>query len=103
MPNRALLPDSRIEEALPDLPGWEFRENRLRKEYKFPDFVTAWAFMSGCAIEAQTMDHHPNWSNVYDRVSVELWTHDAGGVTGMDLELARRFEAMARRVPPTTE
>ncbi len=100
MPNRTLLPDSRILEALPDLPGWEFRDNRLRKEYRFADFVTAWSFLSGCAIHAQAIDHHPTWTNVYDRVSMELWTHDAGGVTGMDLELARRFEELARRIPP---
>ncbi len=100
MPNRTLLPENRIREALPDLPGWEYVDNRLRKDFRFPDFVTAWAFLSGCAIHAQAIDHHPNWSNAYDRVSIELWTHDAGGVSGMDLELARRIEELSRRIPP---
>lgn len=103
MPNRTLLPESRIREALPDLPGWEYRGNRLCREYRFADFVTAWAFMSGCALEAQALGHHPNWSNAWSEVLVELWTHDAGGVSGLDLELARRFEALARRWSPTAE
>ncbi len=103
MPNRALLSESRIREALPDLPGWEYRDQRLYREYNFPDFVTAWSFMTGCALEAQALDHHPNWSNVWSKVTIELWTHDAQGVTGFDLELARRFEALARTLAPKAD
>jgi 4a-hydroxytetrahydrobiopterin dehydratase len=103
MPDRTLLPESRIREALPDLPGWTYRDQRLFREYSFPDFVTAWAFMTGCALEAQALDHHPNWSNVWSKVTIELSTHDAGGVTGLDLELARRFESLAGKCSPRVE
>ena len=103
MPNRTLLPESRIREALPDLSGWEYRENRLHREYAFPDFVTAWAFLTGCAMHAQAMDHHPQWTNTYARVAIQLWTHDAGGVTGLDLELARRIESLAQQFSPKQE
>lgn len=100
MPDRSLLPESRIRESLPDLPGWEYRDQRLHRDFVFPDFVTAFAFMAACAIHAQVMDHHPNWTNVYNRVGIDLWTHDAGGVTGLDLELARRIVDVAGRIRP---
>jgi 4a-hydroxytetrahydrobiopterin dehydratase len=101
MLDRTLLSESRIREALPGLPDWEYRDNRLCREYHFRDFIAAWAFMTGCALEAQALNHHPNWSNVWSKVVIELSTHDAGGVTGLDLELARRFEGLARQCAPT--
>jgi 4a-hydroxytetrahydrobiopterin dehydratase len=90
------LDAARILQELKDLPGWELREDRLHREYRFPDFARAWAFMSGAALCAQGLNHHPDWSNVYSRVVIDLTTHDAGGVTGMDLELAHKFEELAR-------
>ena len=100
MPEKRLLSPTEVETALHDLSNWEYRAGHLHREYRFADFVHAWAFMTGCAIHAQELNHHPNWSNVYSRVTVELFTHDAGGVTGLDLELARRFELLAAHFPP---
>lgn len=93
--DRHLLSKDEVEAALVTLDGWSYDGARLKREYRFRDFVTAFAFMSGAALEAQALNHHPEWSNVYDRVRVELWTHDRGGVTPFDLELARRLETIA--------
>ena len=94
---RRLTPDE-IELALSQLAGWRLAGERLRREYRFPDFIDAWGFMSAAALVVQQMDHHPEWSNVYGTVTVELTTHDAGGVTRRDVELARRMEAIAGRL-----
>jgi len=94
---RRLTPDE-IELALSQLAGWRLAGDRLRREYRFPDFVDAWGFMSAAALVIQQMDHHPEWSNVHARVVVELTTHDSGGVTRRDVELARRMEAIASRL-----
>lgn len=67
----------------------------VRRVYKFADFKTAWAFMSGSALKAEQMDHHPEWSNVYATVDVVLTTHDAGGVTEKDAELAGFMDTLA--------
>lgn len=92
---RRKLSGDEIEGALRDLPGWSVAGGKLRREYAFGDFVRAWAFMSAAALVVQQMDHHPEWSNVYDRVTVELVTHDLGGIGTRDAELARRMEALA--------
>lgn len=89
-----LAPDAR-DRALATLPGWEFREDALHKRYDFGDFARACAFLMGLSVAAAELDHHPNWSGVYGRVDLSLSTHDAGGVTELDLELARRAEALA--------
>jgi len=94
---RRLTPDE-IELALSQLAGWRLAGPKLRREYRFADFVDAWGFMSAAALVAQQMDHHPEWSNVYGTVVVELTTHDSGGVTRRDIELARRMEAIAKRL-----
>ena len=94
---RRLTPDE-IELALSQLAGWRLAGDRLRREYRFRDFVDAWGFMSAAALVIQQMDHHPEWSNVYGGVVVELTTHDAGGVTRRDVDLARRMEAHASRL-----
>jgi 4a-hydroxytetrahydrobiopterin dehydratase len=69
----------------------------LHREYKFAGFAEAFGFMSTCALVAQKKDHHPEWSNVFDRVVVNLSTHDAGGITALDFALATEMEAAARR------
>ncbi len=94
---RRLTPDE-IELALSQLAGWRLDGEHLRRDYAFRDFVDAWGFMAAAALVVQQMDHHPEWSNVYGRVTVGLTTHDAGGVTRRDVELARRMEAIARRL-----
>jgi len=95
--SRSLLSESDLQAKLSALPKWSVVEGKLHREYRFTDFVTAFAFMTQAAIEAEKLDHHPNWSNVYSRVEVTLWTHDAGGLTALDLALA---EAMERRAGP---
>lgn len=78
------------EAALHDLPGWAAAEGRdaIRRTFLFRDFNQAFGFMSRVALMAEKLDHHPEWSNVYNRVEVELTTHDADGVTGLDVKLA---------------
>lgn len=68
--------------------GWELTDGRLRRELRFRDFSEAFAFMVRCALVAERLDHHPNWSNVYDTVTIELWSHDVGGVTDRDVAFA---------------
>lgn len=91
-----LLPEAEIRAALAELPGWELREGRLHRELRFRDFVEAFGFMSRVALLAERAGHHPDWSNVYNRVVIDLVTHDAGGITARDLSLAREIEALLR-------
>ena len=86
------LADDEIQERLATIPGWVFSEGRIRKDYEFASFVDAFAFMTRCADVAEDLGHHPEWSNVYNRVTVELTTHDAGGVTDLDFTFAARAE-----------
>ena len=87
--------------ALKALKGWtvdEGERDAIRKSYKFADFKSAFAFMSGAALKAEQMDHHPEWFNVYNKVDVVLTTHDADGVTQKDLELAGFMDQLAARL-----
>ncbi len=72
------------------VPGWTLSQGRdaIRREFKFKDFHAAWGFMSQVALLAEKMDHHPDWSNVWNKVTIELSTHDAGGLTDNDVRLA---------------
>jgi 4a-hydroxytetrahydrobiopterin dehydratase len=83
--------------ALSSLQGWAEAPGRdaISKSFRFADFSSAWGFMSRVALRAEQMDHHPEWYNVYNRVDVILSTHDAGGVTDKDVELARFMDAVA--------
>jgi 4a-hydroxytetrahydrobiopterin dehydratase len=89
------LEEQAIREALAALPGWSLAAGKLHRELRFPDFVHAFGFMASAALVAEAMNHHPEWSNVYDRVVIDLVTHDAKGVTALDLELARRMSELA--------
>jgi len=89
------LEESAIREALAALPGWTLSGGKLHRELRFADFVQAFGFMASAALVAEAMNHHPEWSNVYARVVIDLVTHDAGGVTELDLELARRMSELA--------
>ena len=82
------LDADQIRERLGSLPGWSLREGKLYREYGFADFVEAFGFMTRAALAAERMNHHPEWSNVYNRVTIRLTTHDAGGITDRDLRLA---------------
>lgn len=89
------LTEEQLQEALATLAGWQLADGKLHKTFQFADFITAWGFMSRVALVAQAMDHHPEWFNVYRTVRVDLSTHDAGGVTTLDVELARKMDALA--------
>ncbi len=93
----AQLSSQAIEAALAEgsLSGWSVVNAKLRREFKFGDFVSAFGFMTRSALVAEKMDHHPEWFNVYNRVEVDLTTHDAGGITTLDLELARAMNELA--------
>ncbi|MCB9896310.1 MAG: 4a-hydroxytetrahydrobiopterin dehydratase [Planctomycetes bacterium] len=82
-----------IEAALKDLPGWESEDDGIAKSFEFKDFKQAWAFMEKVAKAADAMDHHPEWTNVYNKVLIRLSTHDAGGITSRDFKLAKEIEA----------
>jgi len=92
----APLSRARIAAALDGLPGWKFQRDALAKTFQFGSFREALSFMVRAGFEAEELNHHPEWSNVYNRVVVRLSTHDAGGkVTAKDVELARRLERIA--------
>lgn len=95
MGGRALLAPAEVQAALTSLPGWRLEDGRLRWERRFGDFVAAFGFMTRVALVAEAMNHHPDWRNVWATVSIELWTHDAGGLTRLDLDLAARITALA--------
>lgn len=82
------LDEDRITRELESLPGWSISNGKLHKDFEFADFVEAFGFMTRAAIIAERMNHHPEWFNVYNRVSVDLMTHDAGGITTNDVKLA---------------
>jgi 4a-hydroxytetrahydrobiopterin dehydratase len=87
--------------ALAALKGWskgDGEREEIRKTFRFEDFKQAFAFMSATALKAEQMDHHPEWFNVYNRVEVVLTTHDADGVTTLDLELAGFMDALASKL-----
>jgi 4a-hydroxytetrahydrobiopterin dehydratase len=92
------LTDKEIAAAIAQLPGWSVVNAKLHREYKFPDFIHAFGFMATCATAIQAMDHHPEWSNVYNRVTVDLMTHDSGGITQKDVDLAKLLEGFARKL-----
>ncbi len=96
MTERRRLEGTEIQARLAALPGWELREEKLAREYRFADFVAAFGFMTRLALEAEKADHHPDWSNVYDRVVVQLWTHSVGGLSEADFALAHTADRLAR-------
>jgi len=83
--------------ALAGLDGWTLEEDggAIRKSFAFADFSAAFGFMARAALAAEKMDHHPEWSNVYNRVEVRLTTHSARGLTALDLDLARTMDRLA--------
>ena len=88
------LTEAELSAALAKLPDWQLKAGKLHREYQFSDFVAAFGFMSSAALVAQTMDHHPEWFNVYNRLDIVLTTHDAGGLSQRDVEMARAIGAM---------
>lgn len=89
------LGDDEIEAALTSLPGWTLAGGKLHRELTFADFVEAFAFMTACALCAEQKNHHPEWSNVWNRVVVDLTTHDVGGISDLDVAMAARMNELA--------
>ena len=79
-------------ELLKTLSDWQFKNNGIEKKFEFKNFSQALAFMLQVGIESEKMNHHPEWSNVYNKVNIRLTTHDANGVTDKDFELAKKIE-----------
>ncbi|MFT7647968.1 MAG: 4a-hydroxytetrahydrobiopterin dehydratase [Candidatus Poriferisodalaceae bacterium] len=95
--NRDLLTAEQLNQLTAELPEWDVSSDRLHRLFAFKNFVEAFGFMTSVALESEKMDHHPNWSNVYGTVDVALSTHDRGGVTALDVVLAKRMSDLAMR------
>lgn len=97
MTDRTPLSDGEIATALAGLPGWAHESTRkaIVKRFVFRNFRVAFGFMTEVAFEAEAMEHHPEWSNVYRTVDIALSTHDAGGITALDVALAKKIDAIA--------
>ena len=87
-PKYKKLAGNELDEIVGTLSGWEIKDGKLQKSFKFSNFIEAFGFMTRIALEAEKINHHPEWSNVYDTVTVKLSTHDAGGITDYDINLA---------------
>jgi len=90
------LSEVEIESRLSSLPGWGIVDGKLHREFQFKDFVSAFAFMTGIALVAESKNHHPEWFNVYNKVIIDLTTHDIQGITPLDFELAAAASALAK-------
>lgn len=88
------LTDEEVAAGLEQLPHWSLRDGKLYRSLKFNDFLAAFGFMTRVALLAEKMDHHPEWSNVYNNVEIFLTTHDAQGISTRDLILARAIDAL---------
>ena len=95
---KAKLTNFEIESLLTQLPGWTVVAGKLHREYRFPNFGKAFGFMKTAAPAIEKMDHHPEWFNAYDRVVIDLTTHDLGGISQKDVDLAKRLEEIASKL-----
>lgn len=85
-----------IENRLASLGGWTLADGKLHRDLQFADFVTAFGFMTRVALIAEKMNHHPEWFNVYNRITIDLATHDADGITTADFQLAHHIDRLAK-------
>lgn len=92
------LSQDKLAGALAQLNGWDIENGKLHREFKFPDFAHAIGFMTIAAPMIERMNHHPEWFNVYNRVTVDLTTHSAGGITQKDLDLAAVLQGIAQKL-----
>ncbi len=92
------LTEAELATALDGLSGWSVVNGKLHREYRFADFVHAFGFMATSAIAIEAMNHHPEWFNVWNRVVVDLTTHDSGGITEKDVALARKLDGFAAKL-----
>lgn len=93
-PAAARLSEAQIRQLQHERPLWAVADGRLQREFRFRDFIDAFSFMTRVALIAEAIGHHPDWSNVYNRVLITLTTHDAGGLTDLDVQMARRIDAL---------
>ena len=93
--SRKKLSDSEIQKKLGDLNGWTIEDGKLHKEFQFKDFIAAFGFMTQLALVAESMNHHPEWFNVYNRVTIDMSTHDADGITELDFKFAESADALS--------
>ncbi len=100
MNTTARLTKEQVQNALAELPGWDLEDGKLHRRLRFPDFKAALGFMVRVGCHAEANNHHPEWHNVYNRVEVWLTTHDAGGLTWRDVDLAREIERCAGAESP---
>ncbi len=89
------LLSEQISEELKSLPGWSVKDEKLHRDFEFESFNQAFGFMTRAAMEIEKMNHHPEWFNVYNKLSVDLMTHDAGGITENDIQLAKILNSLA--------
>ena len=92
------LAPEQVSAALALLPEWTMSDGKLSRQYKFEDFTHAFGFMAAAATVAEKLDHHTDWLNVYNRVTIHLVTHDVGGITELDFKLAEAMERIARKL-----
>ena len=90
------LTDEEIKKELTSLVGWSVVNGKLHKDFGFEDFIEAFGFMTKAAIHIEKMNHHPEWFNVYNKIKVDLVTHDAGGITQNDINLARTLNSLVK-------
>jgi 4a-hydroxytetrahydrobiopterin dehydratase len=90
-----VLSTAEVTQQLNQLTDWEVKDGKLHRQFKFADFAQAFGFMASMAVVSESMGHHPEWFNVYNKVSVDLTTHDAGGITQKDLDWAARAHKFA--------
>ncbi len=93
---RTKLSDEQIKKELASLSGWSVINGKLHKDFVFKDFIEAFGFMSTASLYIEKMNHHPEWFNVYNKVKVDLMTHDAGGITQNDIDLARTLNSIVK-------
>jgi 4a-hydroxytetrahydrobiopterin dehydratase len=91
------LSDEQIREELTGLSGWSIVNGKLHKNFLFKDFIEAFGFMCKAAIHIEKINHHPEWFNVYNKISIDLVTHDAGGITQNDIVLARTLNSLEKK------
>ncbi len=95
MASTQLLTPAELNQVVSELEGWSIENNKLHKRYQFRSFVEAFGFMTSLALVAESMGHHPEWFNVYNRVTIDLTTHDAGGITNLDVDFAKKANELA--------